>query len=148
MRSRSERAKAFEHYGIKRDWTDFAGYFARLERQGIGINLASYVGATTVREMVIGYGDRAATPAELEQMQGLVAQAMRQGAVGVSSALEYAPAPYASTEELIALASTAAAVRRHLRDAHALRAGSDHDGASRRPSASAAKRISPSRSGT
>jgi N-acyl-D-amino-acid deacylase len=103
-----DRAKAFEHYGIKRDWTDFAGYFARLERQGIGINIASYVGATTVREMVIGYGDRAATPAELEQMQGIVAQAMRQGAVGVSSALEYAPAPYASTEELIALASTAA----------------------------------------
>ena len=58
--------------------------------------------------MVIGYGDRAATPAELEQMQALVAQAMRQGAVGVSSSLEYAPAPYASTEELIALASTAA----------------------------------------
>jgi N-acyl-D-amino-acid deacylase len=103
-----DRAKAFEHYGIKRDWTDFAGYFAGLERQGIGINVASYVGATTVREMVIGYGDRAATPAELEQMQGVVAQAMRQGAVGVSSALEYAPAPYASTEELIALASTAA----------------------------------------
>src|SRR3984957_17636182 len=103
-----ENAKAFEHYGVKRDWSDFTGYFAHLERQGIGINLASYVGATTVREMVIGYGDRAATPAELEQMQGLVAQAMRQGAVGVSSALEYAPAPYASTEELIALASTAA----------------------------------------
>jgi N-acyl-D-amino-acid deacylase len=103
-----ENAKAFEHYGIKRDWSDFTGYFARLERQGIGINLASYVGATTVREMVIGYGDRAATPAELEQMQGLVAQAMRQGAVGVSSALEYAPAPYASTEELIALSRTAA----------------------------------------
>lgn len=103
-----EDAKAFEHYGIKRDWSDFSGYFARLERQGMGINLASYVGATTVREMVIGYGDRAATPAELEQMQGLVAQAMRQGAVGVSSALEYAPAPYASTDELIALARTAA----------------------------------------
>jgi N-acyl-D-aspartate/D-glutamate deacylase len=103
-----ENAKAYEHYGIKRDWSDFTGYFARLERQGIGINLASYVGATTVREMVIGYGDRAATPAELEQMQRLVAQAMRQGAVGVSSALEYAPAPYASTEELIALSRAAA----------------------------------------
>jgi dihydroorotase/N-acyl-D-amino-acid deacylase len=103
-----ENAKGYEHYGLKLGWSDFAGYFARLERQGIGINLASYVGATTVREMVIGYGNRAATPAELEQMQGLVAQAMRQGAVGVSSALEYAPAPYASTEELIALAQTAA----------------------------------------
>jgi len=103
-----DSAKAYEHYGIKRDWTDFAGYFARLERQGIGINLASYVGATTVREMVVGYADRAATPAELVKMQALVGEAMRQGAVGVSSALEYAPAPYASTEELIALASTAA----------------------------------------
>jgi N-acyl-D-amino-acid deacylase len=103
-----DSAKAYEHYGIKRDWTDFAGYFARLERQGIGINLASYVGATTVREMVVGYADRAATPAELVRMQALVGAAMRQGAVGVSSALEYAPAPYASTEELIALASTAA----------------------------------------
>jgi N-acyl-D-amino-acid deacylase len=102
-----EGSAQFKHYGIKQDWTDFAGYFARLERQGMGINLASYVGATTVREMVIGYGDRAATPSELGQMQALVADAMRQGAVGVSSSLEYAPAPYASTEELIALASTA-----------------------------------------
>jgi N-acyl-D-amino-acid deacylase len=103
-----ENAAQYQHYGIKRDWSDFAGYFARLERQGIGINLASYVGATTVREMVIGYGDRAATADELKQMQALVAEAMRQGAVGVSSALEYAPAPYASTEELIALSRTAA----------------------------------------
>jgi N-acyl-D-amino-acid deacylase len=103
-----ENAEQYRHYGIKRDWSDFAGYFARLERQGIGINLASYVGATTVREMVVGYGDRAATADELKQMQALVAEAMRQGAVGVSSSLEYAPAPYASTEELIALSRTAA----------------------------------------
>jgi len=103
-----ENAHQYQHYGIKRDWSDLAGYFARLERQGIGINLASYVGATTVREMVVGYADRAATPAELEQMQELVAEAMRQGAVGVSSSLEYAPAPYASTEELIALSRAAA----------------------------------------
>jgi N-acyl-D-amino-acid deacylase len=103
-----ENAATYAHFQIKRDWSDFAGYFARLEKQGIGINLASYVGATTVREMVIGYVDRAATPSELAKMQGLVADAMRQGAVGVSSALEYAPAPYASTEELIALSRTAA----------------------------------------
>ncbi len=104
-----ENSEQYQHYGIKRDWSDFAGYFARLERQGIGINLASYVGATTVREMVVGYGDRPATADELKQMQALVAEAMRQGAVGVSSSLEYAPAPYASTEELIALSRTAAA---------------------------------------
>jgi dihydroorotase/N-acyl-D-amino-acid deacylase len=66
------------------------------------------MGATTAREMVVGYADRAATPEELVRMQALVAEAMRQGAVGVSSSLEYAPAPYASTEELIALAKTAA----------------------------------------
>jgi dihydroorotase/N-acyl-D-amino-acid deacylase len=103
-----ERATAFEHYHLTRDWSDFTGYFARLERQGIGINMASYVGATTMREMVVGYANRPATPAELTQMQALVTEAMHEGAVGLSSSLEYAPAPYASTEELIALASAAA----------------------------------------
>ena len=103
-----EAAPRFHHYGITQDWTDFAGYFARLEKQGIGINFGTYVGATTVREMVVGFADRAATPAELSRMQSIVASAMRQGALGVSSALEYAPAPYASTEELVALARTAA----------------------------------------
>ena len=76
----------------------------------MGINLASYVGATTVRRMVIGNENRPPTPAELAQMQKLVLDAMHQGAMGVSTALQYAPAPYASTEELIALASTAASV--------------------------------------
>jgi dihydroorotase/N-acyl-D-amino-acid deacylase len=103
-----EAAPKFGHYGITQDWTDFTGYFARLEKQGVGINIGTYVGATTVREMVVGYADRAASPDELTRMQAIVATAMRQGALGVSSALEYAPAPYASTEELIALASTAA----------------------------------------
>jgi dihydroorotase/N-acyl-D-amino-acid deacylase len=103
-----EEAPHFRHYGISQDWTDFAGYFSRLEKQGIGINIGSYVGATTVREMVIGFADRPATAEELARMQGIVAASMRQGALGLSSALEYAPAPYASTEELIALAGTAA----------------------------------------
>jgi dihydroorotase/N-acyl-D-amino-acid deacylase len=103
-----EAAPKFDHYGIKQDWSDFTGYFARLEKQGVGINIGTYVGATTVREMVVGYANRAATPDELTRMQAIVATAMRQGALGVSSALEYAPAPYASTEELIALASSAA----------------------------------------
>jgi N-acyl-D-amino-acid deacylase len=102
-----EQEAEFQHLQIKRDWNDFAGYFARLERQHIGINLASYMGATTAREMIVGYADRPASPEELTRMQALVAEAMRQGAVGVSSSLEYAPAPYASTEELIALAKTA-----------------------------------------
>jgi len=103
-----EWAPKFGHYGITQDWTDFTGYFTRLEKQGIGINVGTYVGATTVREMVVGYADRAASPDELTRMQAIVATAMHQGALGVSSALEYAPAPYASTEELIALASMAA----------------------------------------
>jgi N-acyl-D-amino-acid deacylase len=103
-----QAAPKFSHYGIKQDWSDFTAYFARLEKQGVGINIGTYVGATTAREMVVGYVARAATADELTRMQAIVATAMRQGALGVSSALEYAPAPYASTEELIALASTAA----------------------------------------
>jgi dihydroorotase/N-acyl-D-amino-acid deacylase len=107
--ARVEAAQTLEHYGLKADWQTLGEYFARLERQGIGINLASYVGATTVREVVIGGEDRAPTAAELKRMRALVREAMEQGAVGVSTALEYAPAPYAGTEELIALASEAAA---------------------------------------
>ena len=83
-------------------------YFARLEKQGIGINLASYVGATQVRRMVLGDDDKQPTPEQLEQMKALVREAMMHGAVGVSTSLEYAPAPYAKTEELIALAAEAA----------------------------------------
>jgi N-acyl-D-amino-acid deacylase len=98
----------YEHYRITPDWTNFREYFARLERQGMGINLASYVGATSVRRMVLGDGDVQPTPAQLSQMQSLVDQAMRDGAVGLSTALQYAPAPYAKTPELIALASVAA----------------------------------------
>ena len=107
--ARLEAASALEHYGLQADWQSFGEYFARLERQGLGINLASYVGATSVRMAVIGTENRPPTPAELIRMRSLVREAMQQGAVGVSTALEYAPAPYASTEELIALASEAAA---------------------------------------
>jgi len=99
---------SYEHLKITPDWTDFRGYFARLERQGMGINLASYVGATSVRRMVLGDGDVQPSAEQLQQMQALVRQAMEQGAVGLSTALQYAPAPYAKTEELIALASVAA----------------------------------------
>jgi N-acyl-D-amino-acid deacylase len=98
----------FDHYGIRQDWRSFQGYFSRLEKQGMGINLASYVGATTVRRMVIGNDNRPPTAEELARMQKLVLDAMHQGAMGVSTALQYAPAPFATTEELIALASTAA----------------------------------------
>ena len=99
--------RAFEHFKITPDWRTFREYFARLEKQGMGINLASYVGATQVRRMVLGDDDKQPTPAQLEQMQALVRDAMKDGTVGVSTSLEYAPAPYAKTEELIALATEA-----------------------------------------
>jgi dihydroorotase/N-acyl-D-amino-acid deacylase len=95
----------FDHYHITPDWRTFRQYFARLEKQGMGINLASYVGAARVRRMVLGDDDKQPTPEQLEQMKALVRDAMKEGAVGVSTALEYAPAPYAKTEELIALAA-------------------------------------------
>jgi dihydroorotase/N-acyl-D-amino-acid deacylase len=106
--ARAEAQPHLDHYHLRADWSTLAGYFARLERQGIGINLASYVGATTVREVVLGGDDRRPSASELKRMRGLVRAAMLDGAVGVSTSLEYAPAPYASTEELIALASEAA----------------------------------------
>jgi N-acyl-D-amino-acid deacylase len=95
----------YEHFKINPDWRTFRQYFARLEKQGIGINLASYVGATQVRRMVLGDADVQPTSEQLEKMKVLVREAMRDGAVGVSTSLEYAPAPYARTEEIIALAS-------------------------------------------
>jgi dihydroorotase/N-acyl-D-amino-acid deacylase len=98
----------YEHLRITPDWTSFHDYFARLERQGMGINLASYVGATSVRRMVLGDADVQPTPDQLAQMRTLVDRAMQDGAAGVSTSLQYAPAPYAKTDELIALASEAA----------------------------------------
>jgi N-acyl-D-amino-acid deacylase len=97
----------YEHYKINPDWRTFRQYFSRLEKQGMGINLASYVGATQVRRMLLGDADVQPTPEQLEKMKALVRDAMRDGAVGVSTSLMYAPAPYAKTEELIALASEA-----------------------------------------
>ncbi len=95
----------YNHLKLTPDWTDFRGYFARLEKQGMGINLASYVGATSVRRMVLADADVQPTPAQLTQMRALVTQAMKDGAIGVSTSLQYSPAPYAKTQELIALAA-------------------------------------------
>ena len=102
-----ELQAALTHYGIKADWQTLDQYYARLERQKIGINVGSYVGATTIRSVVIGGDNRPPTPTELIRMRTLVKEAMLDGAMGLSSSLEYAPAPYASTEELIALAKEA-----------------------------------------
>jgi dihydroorotase/N-acyl-D-amino-acid deacylase len=98
---------SYEHYKVTPDWRTLAQYFARLEKQGMGINLATYVGATQVRRMVLGDADKKPDDAELNSMKALVRAAMEEGAVGLSTSLQYAPAPYATTEELIALASEA-----------------------------------------
>lgn len=90
------------------DWTTLGDYLQKLERKGIAPNVASYVGAGTVRVNVLGEKDVAPTALQLKQMQALVRQAMEQGAVGVTTALIYAPNTYARTPELVALAREAA----------------------------------------
>lgn len=89
------------------EWTTLGEYLEYLVKRGVSPNVASFVGAATVRAYILGYGDRRPTTGQIKQMQELVAQAMREGAVGVSSALIYAPGVYAQTEELIALAKVA-----------------------------------------
>ncbi len=110
----------YEHFKISPDWRTLREYLSRLERQGLGINLATYVGATQVRRMVLGDADIQPTPAQLDQMKALVRDAMQDGAVGLSTSLEYAPAPYAKTDEIIALATEASKLggiyTTHMRD--------------------------------
>jgi N-acyl-D-amino-acid deacylase len=94
------------HYSI--DWTTLGEYLGNLERRGVAPNVASYVGAGTVRTYVLGERDVQPTPEQLTQMRALVHQAMEEGALGVTTALIYAPNTYAKTPELIALASESA----------------------------------------
>jgi len=103
-----ENKPLFDHFKLTVDWTTLSGYFDRLDRSRSAINLATYVGATQVRQYVLRDENRAPTRAELEQMRSLVAAAMEDGAVGLSTSLIYAPAFYAKTEELIELAKVAA----------------------------------------
>ncbi len=93
---------------IERDWTTLGGYFDRLEAAGVGPNVVSYVGSGQVRASVIGYEERAATEAEMEAMEALVAEAMEQGAFALASGLAYIPNAFASTEELTRLTRVAA----------------------------------------
>ncbi len=88
-------------------WDTLDGFLKTLTRKGVSPNVASFIGATTVREYVIGFDDRAPTPAELKKMQDLVRHAMREGALGVGSSLIYAPAAYAKTDELVAITRAA-----------------------------------------
>jgi N-acyl-D-amino-acid deacylase len=90
------------------EWTTLGQYLEYLVRRGVSTNVASFVGATTVRIHTLGYEDRPPTPEELDRMRALVRGAMEEGAVGLSSALIYAPACYAEAEELVALAEVVA----------------------------------------
>ncbi|HEY8186622.1 MAG TPA: D-aminoacylase [Pyrinomonadaceae bacterium] len=94
-------------YNLTIDWRTLGQYFSRLEKQGSGVNLATFVGATQVREYVVGFDDRPPTAAELQQMKELVAGAMRDGALGVSTSLQYVPARFAKTDEIVELAKVA-----------------------------------------
>ena len=95
-------------YGVTPDWTTLAGYWKAFKRARPAINIGTFVGAGGVRDLVIGEDDRPATPAELEAMEAAVAQAMEEGAFGLSTSLQYVPDRFASTEEIIALARVAA----------------------------------------
>src|SRR5881296_3340307 len=101
---------AMKKYRYREDWRDLDGYFAQLARNGSTVNIATFVGATQVRLAVVGKEDRRPTGPELAHMTALVDTLMEQGALGVWTALEYAPASYSTTDEIIALARAA---RRH-----------------------------------
>jgi N-acyl-D-amino-acid deacylase len=105
---REEMRLMWKEYDIKYDWKTLADYMKFVEKQGTSVNIASFVGATTVRLYVIGNDDRLATPDEMKQMKELVRLEMEAGALGVASSLVYTPAFYADTKELIELSKTAA----------------------------------------
>ncbi len=106
----ADDSDAMKKWHYREDWRDLNGYFAQLERQGSALNIAMFVGATQLRLVVVGKENRAPTAAELARMAAIVDTLMEQGALGVWTALEYAPASYSKTDELIALARAA---RRH-----------------------------------
>ncbi|MBC7932118.1 MAG: D-aminoacylase [Rubrivivax sp.] len=97
----------YNRYNLKVDWRTLDEYFRRLEREGAGVNLATFVGATQVRAYVVGFDNRAPTAAELEKMKSLVAEAMEDGALGLSTSLQYVPARFAKTDEIVELAKVA-----------------------------------------
>ncbi len=106
VREHMVRAQTDIKYDIK--WNTLAEYLQYLEKRGISCNVASFLGATTVREYVIGFEDKAPTPEQLDQMRELVRKEMEAGALGIGTSLIYPPAFYAKTEELIELCKVAA----------------------------------------
>lgn len=97
----------FDRFKVALDFRTLGEYFARLERNRPALNVGTFVGAGGLRGYVVGQSQRAATPAEIEQMKTLVAQAMEQGALGVSTSLQYVPGRFASTDEIVELAKVA-----------------------------------------
>jgi dihydroorotase/N-acyl-D-amino-acid deacylase len=106
-RMKKEDEEVAKKYGVTQDWSTLDEYFEHFERTKSAINLGTFVGAGGVRNYVMGTVNRPASPAELEQMRQLVAQAMRDGAMGISTALEYVPDTFASTDEIVELAKVA-----------------------------------------
>ncbi|HLL13517.1 MAG TPA: D-aminoacylase [Pyrinomonadaceae bacterium] len=98
----------YRRFNLTVDWRTLSEYFRRVERQGIGLNLATFVGATQVRAHAMGFDNRTPTAAELGEMRRLVAQAMEEGALGLSTSLQYVPARFAKTDEIVELAKVAA----------------------------------------
>ena len=104
----ADRKASYDFFKVTQDWRTLAEYFTRLERSTAAVNVGTFVGSGGLRDYVIGKADRPATADEIAKMQALVARAMREGALGVSSSLQYIPNRFASTDELVALAKTAA----------------------------------------
>ena len=105
----ADRKPGYDAFKVVQDFRTLAEYFARIEKTRSAVNFGTFVGSGGLRDYVIGKADRPATPDEIASMQALVAQAMADGALGVSSSLQYIPNRFASTDELVALAKTAAA---------------------------------------
>ena len=103
-----EDRDTYRKYGVTPDWKTLEGYFRTLEKRGTAINMATFVGSGGLRSYVVGAEKRPVTAKELDAMKALLDQAMREGALGVSSSLQYIPNIYATTEELAALAEVAA----------------------------------------
>ena len=105
----ADRKAGYDAFKVPQDFRTLAEYFAKLERALSAVNIGTFVGSGGLRDYVIGKADRAATPDEITKMQALVAQAMAEGALGLSSSLQYIPNRFSTTDELVALAKTAAA---------------------------------------
>src|SRR5206468_10405727 len=104
-----EAAPQAKYFGVAQDWRTLGEYFKRIEeRSRTAINIGTFVGAGGIRNYVIGKNERPATAVELDEMRRLVAQAMEQGALGLSTSLQYVPDRFASTDEIVELAKIAA----------------------------------------